>query len=128
MIPRILLPLALALAVNAAAVVVEVNLPYKNLRLKDGMFFTEVAVKSLNTSAGTVVLLVNKDLISLRTTLLPDEVNARLKEMTPVQSKEELETGKNRRRLAGSRPRKTPNAAKKWRRTRPRPRATPTGT
>lgn len=91
---RILLPLALLLAVPAAALVVEVNLPYKNLRLKDGMLFSDASVRSLNTSAGTVVLLVGKDLVSVRTSVLPDEVNARLKELTPVLSKEELEEEK----------------------------------
>lgn len=89
MIRRILLPLALLVAAKAAAVVVAVNLPYKELRLKDGMFFSEVAVKSFNTSAGTVVLLVNNELVSVRTSLLPDEVNARLQALAPVLSKEE---------------------------------------
>ena len=88
------LPLVLFLAIPAAAVVVDVNLPYKDLRLKDGMLFSDVSVRSLNTSAGTVVLLVGKDLISLRTSLLPDEVNARLKELTPVLSNEEIEEEK----------------------------------
>jgi hypothetical protein len=94
MIRRLPLFLAALLAVQAAATVVEVNLPYKTLRLKDGMLFTDVAVKSFNTAAGTAILQVNKDLISLRTTLLPDEVNARLKELTPVLSKEEQEAEK----------------------------------
>jgi hypothetical protein len=94
MIRRILLPLAGLLAVHAAAMVVDVNLPYKELRLKDGMLFTDVSVRSLNTSAGTVMLQVNKDLISVRTAMLPDEVNARLKELTPVQTKEEQEAEK----------------------------------
>jgi hypothetical protein len=82
---RLLLPLACLLAVTASAVVVEVNLPYKELRLKDGMLFTDVAVKSFNTSAGTVILQANKELISLRTSLLPADVSARLKELTPEQ-------------------------------------------
>ena len=86
---RRLLPLACLLAVSASAVVVEVNLPYKELRLKDGMLFTDVAVKSFNTSAGTVILQANKELISLRTSLLPADVSARLQELTPQQSKEE---------------------------------------
>jgi len=91
MIRRLSLLLAGLLAVQVSAVVVEVNLPYKVLRLKDGMIFTDVAVKSFNPAAGTVVLQANKDLISLRTSLLPDDVNARLKELTPVLSKEEQE-------------------------------------
>src|SRR5258708_7279584 len=89
MIHRILLPLALLLAVQAAAVVVDVNLPYKNLRLKDGMLFTDVTVRSVNTTAGTVVLLVSKDLVSVRTSMLHDEVNARWQELAPAQTKEE---------------------------------------
>jgi hypothetical protein len=89
MIHRILLPLALLLAVQAAAVVVDVNLPYKNLRLKDGMLFTDVTVRSVNTTAGTVVLLVSKDLVSVRTSMLPDEVNTRLQGLAPAQTKEE---------------------------------------
>jgi len=92
---RRLLPLACLLAVSASAIVVEVNLPYKELRLKDGMLFTDVAVRSFNTTAGTVVLLAkNKELISLRTSLLPADVSTRLKELTPVQSKEEQEAEK----------------------------------
>jgi hypothetical protein len=91
---RLLLPLACLLAVTASAVVVEVNLPYKELRLKDGMLFTDVAVKSFNTSAGTVILQANKELISLRTSLLPADVSARLKELTPEQTKEEQEAEK----------------------------------
>ncbi len=94
MFRRLLLLLAGLLAVQVSAAVVEVNLPYKTLRLKDGMLFTDAAVKSFNTNAGTVVLVVNKDLISLRTSLLPDDVNTRLKELTPVLSKEEQEAEK----------------------------------
>jgi hypothetical protein len=94
MIRRILFPFVCLLAASASAVVVEVNLPYKTLRLKDGMLFTDAAVKSFNTSAGTAVLVVNKDLISLRTSLLPDDVNARLKDLTPVLTKEEQEAEK----------------------------------
>ncbi len=96
MIRRLLLPLAYLslLAAHASALVVEVNLPYKEVRLKDGMLFTDVAVKSFNTSAGTVVLQANKELISLRTSLLPDDINARLKDLTPALSKEELEAEK----------------------------------
>jgi hypothetical protein len=95
MIRRILLPLAGLLAVQAAAVIVDVNLPYKELRLKDGMLFTDVAVRSINTSAGTVMLMVNKDLVSVRTAMLPDDVSARLKQLAPAQTKEELEIEKH---------------------------------
>jgi len=87
--PRILFPLVLALAVPAAAVVIDVNLPYKDLRLKNGTVLAEAAVKSFNSTAGTALLLANKELISVQTSLLPDEVNARLKELAPVLSKEE---------------------------------------
>jgi hypothetical protein len=89
MIRRFLLPLACLLAAKATALVVDVNLPYKELRLKDGMLFSEVTVRSINTSAGTAVLLTNNVLISVRTSLLPDEVNARLQALAPVQTKEE---------------------------------------
>jgi len=112
MFSRLLLLLAGLLAVNATAVVVEVNLPYKELRLKDGMLFTEVAVRSFNTTAGTVVLLANsKELVSLRTSLLPDNVSARLKELTPVQSKEEQEAEKQRE--AADRKRAAENAERR---------------
>jgi hypothetical protein len=113
MIRRILLPLAGLLAVHAAAVVVDVNLPYKELRLKDGMLFTDVAVRSLNTAAGTVMLQVNKDLISVRTAMLPDEVNARLKELTPAQTKEELEA--ERQQEAADRKKAAENAERRQR-------------
>lgn len=88
--PRLLL-LFLVLAVQAAAVVVEVNLPLKELRLKDGLLFTDATVRSLNTATGTVTLLANKELVSVRNTLLPDEVAARLKDLSPAQTKEEME-------------------------------------
>jgi hypothetical protein len=91
MIRRSLASLAALIALEAAAVVVDVNLPYKELRLKNGLMFSDVVVRSVNTSAGTVTLLVNKDLVSVRTTHLPDDVSARLKELTPAQTKEELE-------------------------------------
>lgn len=94
MIPRLLVSLVLLLGVRGVAVVVEVNLPLKELRLKDGMLFTEVAVRSFNTITGTAMLMASKDLISVRTSLLPDEVIARLKEMTPVLTKEEQEAEK----------------------------------
>ncbi|MBI2813250.1 MAG: hypothetical protein HYX71_03085 [Opitutae bacterium] len=90
--PRLLL--LFALAVPAAAVVVEVNLPLKELRLKDGMLFTDVAVRSFNTASGTTLLMANKDLVSVRTILLPDDVAARLREMSPAQTKEEAEAEK----------------------------------
>jgi hypothetical protein len=94
--PRYLLPLALALAVNAAALVVDVNLPYKELRLKDGTVLVDAAVKSFNTTADTALVLASKGLISLPTSMLPDEVNARLKELAPTLSKEELAAEKAR--------------------------------
>jgi hypothetical protein len=89
MFRRFLLPLICLLAAKATALVVDVNLPYKELRLKDGMLFNEVTVRSINTAAGTVVLFTNGELISVRTSLLPDEVNARLQTLAPAQSKEE---------------------------------------
>ena len=89
MIRRFLLPLTCLIAAKAAALVVDVNLSYKELRLKDGMLFNEVTLRSINTSAGTVVLLTNNELISVRTAVLPDEVNARLQALAPAQSKEE---------------------------------------
>ena len=86
---RFFLFLAGLLAISAGAVVVDVNLPYKELRLKDGMFFTGVTVRSINTAAGTVLLSTNNEMVSLRTSLLPDEVNARLQMLAPAQTKEE---------------------------------------
>ena len=94
--PRILLSLALVLVVKSAATVVDVNLPYKDLRLKNGTVLAEVAVKSFNSTAETVLLLANKELISLPASVLPDEVNARLKELAPALSKEELVAAKAR--------------------------------
>jgi len=92
--PRFLLPLALLLAAQAAAVVVDVNLPYKDLHLKDGTVLTEVAVKSFNSTAETALLLTNKELISVQTSLLPDEVRARLKELVPNLSSAEQAAAK----------------------------------
>ncbi len=94
MIRRILPLFAGLLTVQAAAVIVDVNLPYKELRLKDGMLFTDAAVRSINTSAGTVMLMVNKELVSVRTSMLPDEVTARLKDLAPAQTREEMEAEK----------------------------------
>ena len=90
MIRRLFLPLAWFAAVAASATVVEVRMPYKEMRLKDGLLLTDVAVKSFNTTAGTVVLLNNKELISVKVTLLPDDVATRIKELTPVLTKEEM--------------------------------------
>jgi hypothetical protein len=94
--PRSLLLLSLVLAVRAAAVVVDVNLPYKDLRLKDGTVLAEVAVKSFNSTAETVLLLTNKELTSLPASLLPDEVNARLKSLVPNRSEEQQTAAKAR--------------------------------
>jgi hypothetical protein len=94
MIRRILLLFAGLLTVQAAAVIVDINLPYKELRLKDGMLFTDVAVRSINTSAGTVMLMVNKELVSVRASMLPDEIRTRLLEFAPAQTKEEMEAEK----------------------------------
>ncbi|SDR80992.1 hypothetical protein [Opitutus sp. GAS368] len=113
MFRRIIISLAGLLAVSAAAVIVDVNLPYKELRLKDGLLFTEVAVRSVNTAAGTVMLSVNKDLISVRTSLLPDDVRAKLQDLTPVQSPEELEAEKKQE--AADRARAAENAERRQR-------------
>jgi hypothetical protein len=88
---RIYLLLAGLLAVTASAIVVEVQLPYKELRLKDGTALGAVTLKSFNTVAGTATVLVDKNLISVKMSLLPDDVAAKIRELTPVQSKEELE-------------------------------------
>jgi hypothetical protein len=69
-------------------------------------------VRSFNTTAGTVVLLANsKELISLRASLLPDDVNARLKELTPVLSKDEQEAEK--RQEAADRKKAAENAERR---------------
>jgi len=94
MIRRILFLSTWLLASEAAAIVVVLHLPYKELRLKDGTVLTDVAIRSFNTIAGTATLLVKKDLMSVQTSLLPDEVNAKLKELTPVLSKEAQEAEK----------------------------------
>lgn len=91
---RPLLPLFGVLALSAAAAVVDVNLPWKNLQLKNGLMFAEATVRSVNTTAGTVMLLVDKDLVSVRTTHLPEELLAKLKELTPVQTEAELAEAK----------------------------------
>lgn len=113
MIRRILPFFAGLLAVQAAAVIVEVNLPYKELRLKDGLLFTDVAVRSINTSAGTVMLLVNKDLVSVRSSMLPDDVGARLKAMAPAQTTDEMEAEKQQ--LAADRKKAAENAERRQR-------------
>jgi hypothetical protein len=113
MIRRLILFLAGALAVAATAAVVEVNLPSKNLRLKDGMVFSDVAVKSFNTSAGTAMLLVDKELISVRLSKLPDDLRAKLKELTPALSAEEQEAEKQQE--AADRKRAAENAERRQR-------------
>jgi hypothetical protein len=94
--PRYLLPLTLVLAIRAAAMAIDVNLPYKELRLKDGTVMTDAAVKSFNTTAETALVLSSKGLVSLPASLLPDEVSARLKSLAPNLSKEELAESKAR--------------------------------
>ena len=86
--------LAAFLALPALAATVDVSLPYKELRLKDGLLFTDATVRSFNTATGTVTLLANKELVSVRTALLPDEVAARLKDLSPAQNKDEMDAEK----------------------------------
>ena len=94
MTPRLLFALGLALTVNATAVVIDVSLPYKDLHLKDGTVLAEAAIKSFNSTAETALLLANRQLISVPTALLPDEVRARLKELVPNLSKDEQAAAK----------------------------------
>ena len=89
MLRRLIFLLAAGVSVHAAAVVVDVNLPYKELRLKDGMFFSNAAIRSYNSSSGTVILQVNQDLISVRASMLPEEVVTRLQTLAPAQTAEE---------------------------------------
>ena len=91
---RLLLPLAAAVAVSVAAAVVDVNLPWKNLRLKNGLVFAEATVRSVNPAAGTAMLLVDKDLVSVRLSQLPDELSAKLKDLTPAQTESDLADAK----------------------------------
>ena len=87
---RLLVPLIGALAMSVSAAVVDVNLPWKNLQLKNGLLFPDATVRSVNTSAGTALLLIDKDLISVRTSQLPDDLAAKLKAITPLQTTEEM--------------------------------------
>lgn len=113
MMRRILSLFAGVLALSGSAAIVEVNLLYKNLRLKDGMVFEEVAVKSFNTSAGTAMLVVDKELVSVRTSQLPDDLRAKLKELTPALSAEEQEA--ERQQEAADRKRALDNAERRQR-------------
>ncbi|HVZ66353.1 MAG TPA: hypothetical protein VG936_17455 [Lacunisphaera sp.] len=88
MIRRALLTLAGLVALEAGAAVVVLRLPYAELRLKDGTVLNEVTIQSFNTTAGTASLRAKNELMSIQTTLLPDNVQARLKELTPALSKE----------------------------------------
>jgi hypothetical protein len=94
MIRRLVPLLAGLLAISAGAAVVEVNLPFKTLRLKDGIVLTDVAVKSFNTVTGTAMLLVEKDLVSVRTSQLPDDLRAKLQEIAPPLTADEQEAEK----------------------------------
>ena len=96
MIRRFLLLAVWLLAIEASAIVVVLHLPYKELRLKNGTVLTDVAVRSFNTTAGTATLLSKNELMSVPLTLLPDEVGSKLKELTPVLSKEAQEAEKLR--------------------------------
>ena len=122
MIRRIIISLAGLLAVQAAAVIVDVNLSFKELRLKDGMVFTEVAVRSFNTAAGTAMLLVSKDLVSVRAVLLPDEVRTRLQELAPAQTADELAAEKQQE--AADRLKAAENAERRQRQAEDEARAT----
>ena len=86
---RFLLLLTFALAARAAAAVIDVNLAYKDLRLKDGTVLAEATVKSYNSTAHTVLLLANKELSSVPTSTLPEDVVAKLKGLLPEQTVEE---------------------------------------
>jgi hypothetical protein len=96
MIRRCLIASVLFLAVGAAAAVIEVQLAYKDVTLKDGTILGDVTLKSFNTTAGTALLLVNKEMKSVPLSLLPDEVTAKLKELTPVLTKAEQDAEKIR--------------------------------
>ena len=102
---------ACLLATHLWAMVVEVNLPYPEIRLKDGTLFTEPTVKSFNPAAGTATLLMKKVLISLPVSLLPDEVALKLKDLAPVLTKEELEG--ERQKEAALRQQSAENAARR---------------
>jgi hypothetical protein len=94
MIRRLVTLLAGLLVVSASAAIVEVNLRFKTLRLKDGIVLTDVAVKSFNTVTGTAMLLVEKDLVSVRTSQLPDDLRAKLQEIAPPLTADEQEAEK----------------------------------
>jgi len=96
MLRRVLFLSVWLLASEASAIVVVLHLPYKEIRLKDGTLLTDVAVRSFNTTTGTATLLVKNELMSVPTAVLPDGVNAKLKELTPVLSKEAQEAEKAR--------------------------------
>ena len=96
MFRRILFLSVWLLASEASAIVVVLHLPYKEMRLKDGTLLTDVAVRSFNTNTGTVTLLTQNELMSVQMTLLPDDVGAKLKELTPVLSKEAREAENER--------------------------------
>ena len=90
MFRRLLITCACVLAADLGARVVEVNLAYPEIRLKDGTLFTQATVKSFNPAAGTATLLTKKVLVGLPISLLPDEVAFKLKELAPVLTPEQL--------------------------------------
>jgi len=75
--------------INASAVVIDVGLPFKEIRLKNGTLFSEVTVKSVNTSSQTAMLVGKREMHSIPTYLLPDEINDKLKALMPTLSKDQ---------------------------------------
>lgn len=80
----------------SASVVVMVDFHYPKLALKDGREFKNVTVKSYDLVTERVTVLIDRSMNSWPIAWLPDEISARLNEVAPKVSAEDL----NRERKA----------------------------
>ena len=100
-------------AAAMSAAVVEVKLTYPQLPLKNGQVYRDVAITSFNPAMGTALLVVDKKLTTVPIAVLPDDVAAKLKELTPAQTAEEQAAEK--KEAAEERKRSLDNAERRQR-------------
>lgn len=83
--------LALCLASPASALLVSFSFNYDRMTLRTGRELRAVTLKSYNTQTGKVAAVIGaKQLATFRIDELPEEVAARVRQMAPAQSAEEI--------------------------------------
>jgi len=88
--PLCSLLLALGLANPAAAVLVDFSFSYDRVALKNGRELRDVVLKTYDTATGRVGAAAGRELFTVRLTDLPADIAARIRELVPVQSAEQV--------------------------------------